>query len=77
MCVLKRFPPSRRTVLVQLRHDADGRSSNDGSSVHVPLFDRCLSTLESKRGNLGIVVGSPPHVGVGLHHGGGILHHEI
>lgn len=54
---------------MQLRPNVDGGSSDDGSSIHVPLFDRC-PTLESKRGNLGIVAGSPPHVVAGLHRGG-------
>lgn len=29
----------------------------------------CFSTLESERGNLGIVAGCPPHVVGGPHHG--------
>lgn len=51
---------------MQLRPNVDGRSGDD---IHVPLFDRC-PTLESKRGNLGIAAGSPPHVVAGLHRGG-------
>lgn len=67
----KRFLPVFRSMdgLVQLRPNVDGRSSDDRSSIHVPLFDRC-PTLESKRGNLGIVAGSPPHVVAGRHRGG-------
>lgn len=54
---------------MQLRPNADGRSRDDRSSLHVPLCDRC-PMLESKRGNLGIVAGSPPHVVAGLRRGG-------
>lgn len=65
-CVLKRAvsPAPQMNGLF----GADGRSGHDRPSLHVPLFDRC-PLLESKRGNLGIVAGSPPRVVAGLRGG--------